>query len=155
MSTTPENGLPRDETVPSADTAETVETASTDVPTAATSASASASASARENIPHFDEPMPIPSAEGYPGTAPYTTGSGTQPHTSLAEVPINRTPRAFTIVWGVILLGLAVLLVSHSFWRLSIDPIALVFTIVAGAGVILLGIGIGIVLRGARRGEDR
>ncbi|WP_030142954.1 hypothetical protein [Mycetocola saprophilus] len=108
-------------------------------------------APAQDGIPTATYPGPHTATPNYPYVPPaaYPTGTPVAVGTRV-EAPINRTPRAFTIVWGMLLLAFGVLLVARNVWDISVDPITLAFAVVTAAGAVLVGCGIGMVVRNAR-----
>ncbi|RLP83211.1 hypothetical protein D9V34_08250 [Mycetocola lacteus] len=106
----------------------------------------------QDSIPTAAYPEPHTATPNYPYVPPaaYPTGAPVAVGTRV-EAPINRTPRAFTIVWGMLLLAFGVLLVARNVWDISVDPITLAFAVVTAAGVVLVGCGIGMVVRNARK----
>lgn len=108
-------------------------------------------ATTQDDVPTAAYPEPHTATPNYPYVPPaaYPTGAPVAVGTRV-EAPINRTPRAFTIVWGMLLLAFGVLLVARNVWDISVDPITLAFAVVTAAGAVLVGCGIGMVVRNAR-----
>lgn len=109
---------------------------------------------AQDEVPTTAYSGPHTATPNYPYVPPaaYPTGTPVAVGTRV-EAPINRTPRAFTIVWGMLLLAFGVLLVAKNVWDISVDPITLAFTVVTAAGAVLVGCGIGMVVRNARNSQ--
>lgn len=54
----------------------------------------------------------------------------------------NRRPRATTIIWGALILAVAVLLLLGQFFALSIDPVVVALGLLIGVGLALVAGGI-------------
>lgn len=92
----------------------------------------------------------VDSAAGSGATAPDSRGTGKKPAIAPAR---DRRPRVATIVWGLILVALAVLLILGQVTSISLNMGLVVIGLLLGAGLVLV-IG-GIISAGTREKDDK
>lgn len=99
-------------------------------------------------VPPEPDPTPQPAAEQTESAAPAAAGqaAGAGP---LKARPKKLRPRTGPVVWGALILVLCAFVTVRETGGV-IDPTAWFITTVIGLGVLLLGVGVAVLIRGPR-----